>query len=137
MRCPGSTCGAENADNRRYCGQCGRALRTICGRCGFANCLSDRFCGGCGVEMRLQAAAPPPPPPRPAARTATMPAPAPAPAPAPVAAATTASGVRTITESELDALLGAAKPSANEAAAPSLPREQLGQDDIDRLFGAA
>jgi hypothetical protein len=133
MRCPSSTCGAENADNRRYCGQCGRALRTICGRCGFANCLSDRFCGGCGVEMRLQAAAPPPPPPRPATRAAPMPAPA----PAPVAAATTASGVRTISESELDALLGAVKPSANEAAAPSLPREQIGQDDIDRLFGVA
>lgn len=151
MRCPASACGAENAEARRYCGQCGRTLKTICSRCGFLNSVSDRFCGGCGVEFVTRAGvqtttertvrsetarvpAAPPLPPR--APTTPVPAPAPAPALAPTAAPASG-GVRAITEGELDSLLGALKPSANENTAPALPHEQIGQADIDRLFEVA
>jgi hypothetical protein len=45
------------------------------------------------------------------------------------------SGVTAISPAELEVLLRAAKPV--EQAVPALPREQIAQDDIDRLFGGA
>lgn len=46
MRCP--RCQADNREGRRFCGLCGLSLRITCEGCGFENQPSDRFCGGCG-----------------------------------------------------------------------------------------
>ena len=60
-----SACKAENADGRKFCGECGAALAIPCASCGFANEGSAKFCGGCGKPVAA-AAAPPAQPARPA-----------------------------------------------------------------------
>lgn len=49
MRC--STCGAENAEDRRFCAGCGAPLSRGCPTCGFRNQPEARFCGGCGAAL--------------------------------------------------------------------------------------
>ena len=53
MRC--SQCGADNADNRRFCGACGNALALACGACGFSNEAGSCYCGGCGAALAVPA----------------------------------------------------------------------------------
>ncbi len=50
-------CGAENADDRRYCRDCGASLTGACPACGFENEPEARFCGGCGVALDAAGAA--------------------------------------------------------------------------------
>jgi len=56
MRCP--SCSRDNSSERRFCGECGAALATICVACGASNGPSEKFCGGCGERLRPVAAAP-------------------------------------------------------------------------------
>jgi predicted amidophosphoribosyltransferase len=49
MQC--ESCGAENRADRRFCGQCGSPLATVCPVCGAANDATDRFCGSCGSSL--------------------------------------------------------------------------------------
>ena len=52
MRC--LVCGSENREGRRYCGQCGAALRLRCPRCRTINEPDERFCGRCGVPLAVE-----------------------------------------------------------------------------------
>jgi class 3 adenylate cyclase/predicted ATPase len=47
MRCP--HCGAAVARDKKFCGDCGRALPWRCGACGSENPADKRFCGDCGA----------------------------------------------------------------------------------------
>ncbi len=49
MQC--ASCGAENTDDRRFCGECGASLFVLCPECGFQNQPGIRFCGGCGIGL--------------------------------------------------------------------------------------
>ncbi len=49
MRCP--RCGADNAADSRFCGQCGAALARACPRCGAANPVAHQFCERCGAPL--------------------------------------------------------------------------------------
>ena len=44
------------AVERKFCGECGAALRIACSACGHANPAGQRFCGECGARLT---AAPP------------------------------------------------------------------------------
>jgi class 3 adenylate cyclase/tetratricopeptide (TPR) repeat protein len=46
-----SKCQAKNADERRFCGECGAPLAVICGACAFENASAVKFCGGCGASL--------------------------------------------------------------------------------------
>lgn len=55
MKCP--NCGAENLENQKFCGDCGRRLDVPlqarlglvkCPSCGFDNPEGKRFCADCG-----------------------------------------------------------------------------------------
>jgi hypothetical protein len=57
MNCP--KCSTGNAEQRRFCRECGAMIVTSCSQCGFGNALSDKFCGGCGFNLaELTAAVP-------------------------------------------------------------------------------
>ena len=49
MDCP--QCGAGNADERKFCADCGAPLALACSGCGFQNQSGARFCGGCGKPL--------------------------------------------------------------------------------------
>jgi hypothetical protein len=49
MCCP--TCGFENPDGMKFCGQCGAKLGPYCPRCGFENPSGFAFCGQCGAAL--------------------------------------------------------------------------------------
>lgn len=49
IHCP--KCQAENAIERRFCGECGSPLAVICGACAFENASAVKFCGGCGASL--------------------------------------------------------------------------------------
>ena len=49
MNCP--SCGAENRDGRKFCGECGTALAVSCSSCGAANEPGEKFCGDCGAPL--------------------------------------------------------------------------------------
>ncbi len=113
-----SACSRDNVAGRRYCGGCGCNFAPGCERCGFGNTQHDRYCGGCGLGL---CALPP-------GRVSHLAAPL-ANAPGrpqealPIWAA-----------DELGALF---KPAATaEPELPALPEAGIGQDDIDRVFGA-
>jgi class 3 adenylate cyclase/tetratricopeptide (TPR) repeat protein len=65
MTCP--SCGADNAPGKRFCTECGTALRLACPSCGAALAGGEKFCGECGAPI---AAAPTVAPPAPAAAPA-------------------------------------------------------------------
>jgi class 3 adenylate cyclase/tetratricopeptide (TPR) repeat protein len=49
MRC--SKCSVENADDRRFCIECGALLPIACPACGSENPPQAKFCGSCGVRL--------------------------------------------------------------------------------------
>jgi class 3 adenylate cyclase len=58
-----TSCGGENPDGVKFCGECGAALATPCPACGTPNEAGRKFCGECGtalVEGLTQAPAPSP-----------------------------------------------------------------------------
>jgi class 3 adenylate cyclase/tetratricopeptide (TPR) repeat protein len=60
MLCP--SCGTENPEGKRFCGNCGTALAMACEACGSPNPPGNRFCGECGAGLSngpAPAAAPP------------------------------------------------------------------------------
>ncbi|MCG3120099.1 MAG: hypothetical protein ALAOOOJD_02704 [bacterium] len=55
MRC--SSCGAENPENMKFCGECAAPLKLLCGNCGFENPPKFKFCGECGAPLPAPAPA--------------------------------------------------------------------------------
>ena len=55
MRCP--SCDHDNSSERRFCGECGAALATMCAACGAPNGPNEKFCGGCGAGLPTAAPA--------------------------------------------------------------------------------
>jgi class 3 adenylate cyclase/tetratricopeptide (TPR) repeat protein len=49
MRC--SKCGTENREGRKFCVQCGQALKLACPSCGAPSEPGERFCGDCGAAL--------------------------------------------------------------------------------------
>ncbi|MFL5963267.1 MAG: AAA family ATPase [Gaiellaceae bacterium] len=47
--CP--TCGAENSESVKFCGECGSALALACPACGAPNAPDRKFCGECGSPL--------------------------------------------------------------------------------------
>jgi class 3 adenylate cyclase/tetratricopeptide (TPR) repeat protein len=62
MRCP--SCGVENPEGMKFCGQCASPLGRCCPQCGFDNPLGFAFCGQCATPLTEQPPAPQPQPPR-------------------------------------------------------------------------
>ena len=52
MNCP--ACGAENADDNRFCGACGAPQVIACSGCGTENPAANKYCGGCGAPLQGQ-----------------------------------------------------------------------------------
>lgn len=63
MNCP--NCQHTNADDARFCNQCGNALQNICGQCGSTNSADAKFCNQCGNNLQAPSA------PQPASLAAT------------------------------------------------------------------
>ncbi len=49
MRCP--SCGFDNPEGLKFCGECGTPLTAPCPTCGFANPPQFKFCGDCGASL--------------------------------------------------------------------------------------
>ena len=49
MRC--TSCGHENPDSKRFCGDCGAPLGNHCPKCGAENPAGKTFCGDCGTAI--------------------------------------------------------------------------------------
>jgi class 3 adenylate cyclase len=58
MRCP--SCGFENPEGMKFCGQCGSPLGPRCPQCGFDNPSGFAFCGQCATPLTEQPPAPQP-----------------------------------------------------------------------------
>jgi class 3 adenylate cyclase/tetratricopeptide (TPR) repeat protein len=58
MRCP--SCGFENPEGMKFCGQCASPLGRRCPQCGFANPPGFAFCGQCATSLTEPPAASPP-----------------------------------------------------------------------------
>ena len=56
MRC--ASCGSENPDSKRFCGDCGSPLGSGCPKCGAENPADKKFCGDCGADLFQPTAAP-------------------------------------------------------------------------------
>jgi class 3 adenylate cyclase/tetratricopeptide (TPR) repeat protein len=52
MRCP--TCGFENPEGMKFCGQCASPLGRRCPQCGFDNPPGFAFCGQCATPLTEQ-----------------------------------------------------------------------------------
>ncbi|MGH2971765.1 MAG: AAA family ATPase, partial [Gaiellaceae bacterium] len=46
-----TSCGTENRDGQKFCGNCGASLATACPACGAPYELGQRFCGECGTAL--------------------------------------------------------------------------------------
>ncbi|HEY2542790.1 MAG TPA: adenylate/guanylate cyclase domain-containing protein [Gaiellaceae bacterium] len=46
-----ASCGAENREGQKFCGNCGASLATACPSCGAAYEPGQRFCGDCGTAL--------------------------------------------------------------------------------------
>jgi class 3 adenylate cyclase len=57
MNCP--SCGTENPEGQKFCGECGSPLQATCPSCGAENAPGQKFCGECGAALT---ATPPPQP---------------------------------------------------------------------------
>ena len=49
MRC--SKCGSDNREGRKFCVQCGQALKLACPSCGAPSEPAEKFCGDCGAAL--------------------------------------------------------------------------------------
>jgi hypothetical protein len=49
VRCP--SCGFDNPEGLKFCGECGTPVTAPCPTCGFANPLQFKFCGDCGASL--------------------------------------------------------------------------------------
>src|SRR6266851_9510697 len=49
MRC--SNCGTDNRAGRKFCAQCGVALKPVCPSCGAENEPAEKNCGECGAKL--------------------------------------------------------------------------------------
>jgi class 3 adenylate cyclase/tetratricopeptide (TPR) repeat protein len=58
MRCP--SCGFENPEGMKFCGQCASPLGRRCPHCGFDNPSGFAFCGRCATPLTEQPPAPRP-----------------------------------------------------------------------------
>ncbi len=58
MHCP--SCGFENPEGMKFCGQCASALGRRCPQCGFDNPPGFAFCGQCATPLTEQPPAPRP-----------------------------------------------------------------------------
>ena len=56
MNCP--SCGLENREDARFCGDCGATLASelICANCRRFNSADQRFCDGCGQRLESSSA---------------------------------------------------------------------------------
>jgi predicted ATPase/class 3 adenylate cyclase len=52
MRC--ASCGFDNPEEMKFCGECGVSLEYRCPQCGFASPPGFRFCGACGTALSGQ-----------------------------------------------------------------------------------
>jgi class 3 adenylate cyclase/tetratricopeptide (TPR) repeat protein len=52
-----SSCGTENEQGRKFCGNCGTALSVVCGVCATPNAPGTKFCGECGSPLTIEPAA--------------------------------------------------------------------------------
>ena len=50
VRCP--TCGSDNPDGKKFCGDCGTALENRFPQCGADNPANKKFCGECGAGLQ-------------------------------------------------------------------------------------
>ncbi len=70
MQCP--SCGFENPDQFKFCGECGTPLTGTCPACDFQNPPGLKFCGNCGASLASSGETPRgtvPPEPQPATTT--------------------------------------------------------------------
>jgi class 3 adenylate cyclase/tetratricopeptide (TPR) repeat protein len=49
-----TSCGAENRDGAKFCGECGAPLARVCPACGAANEPGQRFCNECGTALAAE-----------------------------------------------------------------------------------
>src|SRR6266705_4990556 len=49
MRCP--SCGFENPEGMKFCGECATPLKSRCSHCGFENPPGFKFCGECATPL--------------------------------------------------------------------------------------
>ncbi len=52
MRC--ASCGFDNPEEMKFCGECGVSLQHRCPQCGFASPSGFKFCGACGTSLSGQ-----------------------------------------------------------------------------------
>ena len=55
MRC--SKCDSDNREGRKFCAECGTALKVGCPSCNAENEAAEKFCGECGAALTVPAAA--------------------------------------------------------------------------------
>src|SRR5271170_7370063 len=46
-----SNCGHDSREGRKFCAECGTALKLACSSCGAPNEPEERFCGDCGAAL--------------------------------------------------------------------------------------
>src|SRR5215510_2963269 len=49
MRCP--SCGFDNPEGMKFCGECAAPLQNRCPQCGFENPPHFKFCGACATPL--------------------------------------------------------------------------------------
>src|SRR5215510_4103529 len=52
MHCP--SCGQDNPEGMKFCGECGAPFKHRCSQCGFENPPRFKFCGDCGATLSPQ-----------------------------------------------------------------------------------
>ena len=52
MQCP--SCGLDNPEGMKFCGECGAPFKYRCPRCGFDNPPRFKFCRECGTSLTAQ-----------------------------------------------------------------------------------
>src|ERR1051325_4564547 len=55
-----SSCGTENPEKIKFCGECGAGLKNVVPSCGFENPPAFKFCGECAAPLRAAVAEPAP-----------------------------------------------------------------------------
>src|SRR5262245_8164282 len=59
MRC--ESCGFENPEGMKFCGECATPLKRRCPQCGVESPAGFKFCGACATPLARQTATPPSP----------------------------------------------------------------------------